>query len=45
MIKLLDERIEKKLDLLNKSNGAMSEKIKALSQRLAALENQGTQTD
>ena len=44
MVKSLDERIEKKLDLLNKSNAAMSVQVQTLSQRLATLENQGTAT-
>ena len=44
MVESLDERTEKKLDLLNKSNAAMSVQIQVLSQRLATLENQGTHT-
>ena len=44
IVKSLDERLEKKLDLLNKSNTAMSLQIQVLSQRLATLENQGTHT-
>ena len=44
MVKSLDERSEKKLDLLNKSNTAMSLQIQVLSQRIATLENQGAHT-
>ena len=44
MVESLDERIEKKLDSLNKSNAAMSVQIQVLSQRIATLENQGTHT-
>ena len=44
MVESLDERFEKELGLLNKSNAAMSVQIQVLSKRLAALENQGTRT-
>ncbi|XP_078367068.1 neuronal pentraxin-2-like isoform X2 [Oculina patagonica] len=37
-VESLDERIEKKLNLLNKSNVAMSVQVQALSQRLTTLE-------
>ena len=40
MVESLEERIEKKLDFLNKSNAAMSLQIQVLSPRLATLENQ-----
>ena len=40
-VESLDERIEKKLDLLNKSNTAMSVQVQAMSQRLTALESRG----
>ncbi|XP_078367070.1 neuronal pentraxin-2-like [Oculina patagonica] len=41
-VESLDERIEKKLNLLNKSNAAMSVQVQTLTQRLTTLErNQG----
>ena len=34
--------IEKKLDLINQSNAALSVQVQAISQRLTTLEKQGT---
>ncbi|XP_078367069.1 neuronal pentraxin-2-like [Oculina patagonica] len=39
-VESLDEHIEKKLNLLNKSSAAMSVQVQALTQRLTTLENQ-----
>ena len=40
----LKEGIEKKLDLINQSNAALSTQVQSISQRLTTLENQGTIT-
>ena len=38
----LEEHMGRKLDLMNKSNAALSAQVQALSQRLTTLEKQGT---
>ena len=43
-VESLDERIDKKLDLLNKSNTAISEQVQGMSERLTALESRGSYT-
>ena len=43
-VESLDERIEKKLNLLNKSSAAMFVQVQALTLRLASLERKGTYT-
>lgn len=43
-VESLDERIEKKLKLLNKSSAAMFVQVQALTQRLTSLERKGTYT-
>ena len=39
------EYIERKLDLMNKSNAALSMQVQAMSQRLTTLERQGIHTN
>ena len=44
-VESLDENIEKKLDLMNKSNAALSVKVQAMSHRLTTLERKGIHTN
>ncbi|XP_078367115.1 neuronal pentraxin-2-like isoform X2 [Oculina patagonica] len=44
-VESLDERIEKKLNLLNKSNAAMSVQVQVLTQRLTTLERNPAAAD
>ena len=41
-VESLEEHMGRKLDLVNKSNAALSVKVQAMSQRLTTLEKQGT---
>ena len=41
-VESLEEHMGRKQDLMNKSNAALSAQVKAMSQRLTTLENQGT---
>ena len=43
-VEALNGGVEKKLDLINQSNAALSAQVQAISQRLATLEKQGTYT-
>ena len=42
MVGALKDEIEKMMNLANQSNAALSEQVQAMSQRLTALEKQGT---
>ena len=43
-VEALNGGAEKKLDLINQSDAALSAQVHAISQRLATLEKQGTYT-
>jgi len=44
-IEALKHRCERKLDLINKSNAALSAQVQAISQRLTTVEKQGIFTE